>query len=401
MLSRRVLLSLLATGVAACDKVPGNIDSRAETAPKADTPDATLVVVFQRFAADWINLLVPAGDSAYATLRPNLKITDPLPLDGYFGLHPSLSPLQGLYEAGDLAFVAATGWIPLDCRDRSHFYAQTIAESGARAGVGDGWLGRVMQRDAYNQRLWAALAAESSVPVSLQGFGNAIALRDFASYTHGSVMGDAATALLESLALDSGEPGGTILHLAQSMRSVAAAPPPVSAVPYPGTNLGNGLKVAAQAIRGGLAPRVVTVTSDDDWDTHVTQASRHAASLPNFAGAIKAFYDDLGPLMENVTLVTMTEFGRKARENFGGTDHGTGSSMLVMGKRVAGKRVYGQWPGLNDSALFQGEDLEPTTDYRSVLGEILVRHLGASEASLDQIFPGGYAASSRWRGFMR
>jgi uncharacterized protein (DUF1501 family) len=192
-----------------------------------------------------------------------------------------------------------------------------------------------------------------------------------------------------------------VLRLAQSMRTLQAAPPPASTVPYPTTTLGNGLKVAAQAIRGGLAPRVVTVTSDDDWDTHVTQAQRHEASLPDFAGALRAFHEDLGELMGSVTLVTMTEFGRKARENFGGTDHGTAASMLVLGKRVAGGRVYGQWPGLHDSALYQGEDLEPTTDYRSVLAELLVRHLGADEAQMDAIFPGGFGRSGHWRGFSR
>ncbi|HUP93046.1 MAG TPA: DUF1501 domain-containing protein [Solimonas sp.] len=402
MLSRRMLLSLLAAGTAACERIPGNIPPAGVLPAKTDTPASTLVVVFQRFAADWINLLVPAGDSAYAVVRPNLKVTNPLPLDSYFGLHPSLADLKPIYDAGDMAFVTATGWIPLDSRDRSHFYAQTIAESGARSGVGDGWLGRVMQCDSqYNNGLWAALAAEASVPVSLQGFASAIALRDFAEYSHGSVMADAATSLLETMALAAGEPGATVLRLATSMRAIAASPPPVSPVTYPATNLGQGLKVAAQAIRGGLAPRVVTVTSDDDWDTHVTQASRHAASLPVFAAALRAFYEDLGPLLSSVTLVTMTEFGRKAVENVGGTDHGTASSMLVMGKRVAGRQVYGQWPGLNASALYQGEDLEPTTDFRAVLGELLVQQLGASEDSLEAIFPGGYAARGNWRNFTR
>ena len=402
MLSRRVLLSLLAAGTAACDRIPGNIPPSTTAVPtKTDVPPTTLVVVFQRFAADWINMLVPAGDSAYAARRPNLVVANPLPLDGYFGLHPSLSDLKPIFDAGELAFVAATGWIPTDSRDRSHFFAQTIAESGARAGVSDGWLGRVMQRDPLSEGLWAALAAESSVPVSLQGFAPAIALRDFATYTHGSVMADSATALIETLALSAGEPGDTVLRLAKSMRAIAAAPPPVSSVVYPASNLGQGLRIAGQAIRGGLAPRVITVTSDDDWDTHVTQAQRHATSLPLFAGALRAFHEDLGPLMENVTLVTMTEFGRKAVENFGGTDHGTASSMMVMGRRVAGKRVYGQWPGLHESALYQGEDLEPTTDFRAVLGEILVQHLGADESALDSIFPGGYAARAGWRNFTR
>lgn len=408
MLSRRMLLPLLAAGTAACGKVPGSLPGAAAVPDiKIDptspgTAPGTLVVVFQRFAADWLNMLVPAGDSAYAALRPNIKVTDPLPLDGYFGLNPGLSALKPIYDAGELGFVAATGWIPTDSRDRSHFYAQTIAESGARSGISDGWLSRVMHQDTrYNEGLWAALAAESSVPTSLQGYANAIALRDFGSFTHGSVMADNATALIESLADLAGEPGNTVLRLARSMRAIAASPPPASSIPYPSTNLGQGLRVAAQAIRGGLAPRVITVTSDDDWDTHVTQVSRHATTLPNFANALSAFREDLGELLDNVTVVTMTEFGRKARENFGGTDHGTGSSMLVMGRRVAGGKVYGQWPGLHDSALYQGEDLEPTTDFRSVLGEILARQLGTPEAALANIFPGGYAASSHWRHFMR
>jgi uncharacterized protein (DUF1501 family) len=417
MLTRRMLLPLLAAGTAGCSQgnnghlaSPLAYDSStggaagspavAQGAVASDAPPATLVVVFQRFAADWINMLVPAGDSAYAGLRPTLRVDSPLALDGFYGLNPALTDLEYLYSSGDLAFVAATGWIPTDSRDRSHFYAQSLAEAGARTGVSSGWLGRFLNGDtAYNADLWAALSAESAVPSSLQGFPNAIAIRDFAAYTHGSVMGDSATALLESLAEQSGDPGSTVLRLARSMRSVALAPPPVSSVIYPNSNLGQGLKVAAQAIHGGLAPRVITVTSDDDWDTHVNQANRHANSLPKFAGALRAFHEDLGPLMDRVTVVTMTEFGRKAVENLGGTDHGTGSSMLVMGRGVAGGQVYGQWPGLHASALYQGEDLEPTTDYRSVLGELLVRRMGVAESALDAIFPGGFAGSAHWRHF--
>lgn len=364
----------------------------------------TLVVVFQRFAADWLNMLVPYGDPDYATLRPNLKITAPLVLDHFYGVHPALAPLKDLYDRGRLGFVAATGWIPLDSRDRSHFFAQSLAEAGAREGVYGGWLGRTMQRDPVGrQNVWSALAAEASVPASLQGYPDAVAVRDFADYNHGSTMGGAATALIDALARLAGEPGDTVRRLAESMSALSLTPPPApsAGVSYPATTLGNGLKVAAQAIRSGMGPRVVTVTSDDDWDTHVTQASRHNASLPRFAGALKAFHDDLGSMMDDVTLVTMTEFGRKARENLGGTDHGTASSMLVMGGGVAGGRVYGQWPGLAPDQLFQGEDLEPTTDYRAVLGEILCGRLGVSAAALAEIFPGGYAARENWRQFLR
>lgn len=419
MLTRRMLLPLLAAGATACGKQGSEPAATAAVrTPATSTPGAasvgtagasgaaavqgTLVVVFQRFAADWMNLLVPMADPGYAVARPNIKIGNPLPLDGYFGLHPALTDFKTLYDAGSLGFVAATGWVPTDSRDRSHFFAQSIAESGARSGVNSGWLGRVMQRDsAHNDDIWAALAAESSVPNSLQGFANAIAVRDFADYNHGSVMADAATGLQQALAGIAGAPGEPVHRLARSMGALAAEPLPAPSVTYPVNSLGQGLKVAAQAIKGGLAPRVITVTSDDDWDTHVNQLSRHNAALPAFAGAFKAFHDDMGALMQHVTVVTMTEFGRKAVENLGGTDHGTASSMLVMGGQVNGGKVYGQWPGMQASALYQGEDLEPTTDFRSVLGEILVKRLGVAETELETVFPGGYAARANWRQFHR
>lgn len=391
MPSRRALLGLLAAGA-----------SLSQTAPAAaaGAPTRTLVVVFQRFAADWINMLVPYGDPDYAKLRPNLKVTSPVALDGYFGLNPGLSTLKPLWDSGKLGFVTATGWIPREARDRSHFFAQSIAEAGARSGVYEGWLGRVMQRESGAPGTWAALAAENSIPASFQGYPGTIAVRDFAAYTHGSVMGDDATTLVETLAEFAGDPGLQTRKLASSMQELKSNPPPKSAITYPATSLGQGLQTAAQAIRGGLAPRFISVTSDDDWDTHVSQANRHATSLPKFAGALKAFADDLGPLLDQVTLVTMTEFGRKAKENLGGTDHGTASSMLVMGGGVIGGRVHGRWPGLAADKLFDGEDLEPTTDFRSVLSELLARRMGVNEALLEEIFPGGYAGSANWRGFV-
>lgn len=430
MLSRRALLPLLAaSGTAACGSRPGETtaptvapqaagSSGATTSGLTSTTSTgaatsgtggsaavgasphTLVVVFQRFAADWLNLLVPYGDPDYATLRPNIKVGSPIDLDGYFGLNPGLADLKPLYDSGRLGFVTATGWVPQEARDRSHFFAQSIAEAGARSGVNGGWLARVMLRDSHDSS-WAALAAESAVPASLQGYAGAIAVRNFADYNHGSVMGDAATALIETIAGLAGTPGERIRQLAEGVRELRASPPPEPTVSYPATSLGQGLKVAAQAIRGGLAPRVISVSSEDDWDTHVSQVSRHAAALPNFAGALRAFHDDLGELMDGVTLVTMTEFGRKAKENLGGTDHGTASSMLLMGAGVLGGRVHGQWPGLSASALYQGEDLEPTTDFRSVLGELLAGRMGMGSELLEEIFPGGYAAPAKWRGILR
>lgn len=382
MLSRRSLIT-------------GNL---AASVPPA--PEQTLVVVFQRFAADWINLLVPHGDPDYRRLRPTIAITNPIDLDGFYGLHPALAPLQDIWTAGDLAFVAATGWLDPAYRDRSHFHAQALAETVPAGRARGGWVARTMIEDPYAEGIWAALAAESSAPDSLQGFARAIALTDFASYTHGSVAGDAATQLLLDLAAVAGEPAGPIARLATSMRDIEQNPPPVSAVTYPATTLGRGLQTAAQAINGGLAPRIVTVSSTDDWDTHVSQVTRHQASVPAFAQALRAFHDDLGERLGDVTLVVMTEFGRKAIDNGGGTDHGTGSSMLVMGGAVNGGRVLGTWPGLTDDVLVDGEDLLPTTDFRAVLGELAAAHVGGDDTTLERIFPGGYAAAANWTGLL-
>ncbi|MEC9408107.1 MAG: DUF1501 domain-containing protein [Pseudomonadota bacterium] len=365
---------------------------------KSAPATGTVVVVFQRFAADWINLLVPAGDPDYARLRSNVRIDDPLPLDGFFGLHPALAPLLPLYQSGSLGFVTATGWVPEALRDRSHFQAQQLAEAGGATGVDGGWLGRGMNALGPQAKLWAGLAAESSAPVSLEGYNGTIALQDFSSYDHGSVAGVEATALIESLAEVAGPRGQALRSLAASMQAIQADPPASSAVVYPNTNLGRGLRTAAEAIRHGLAPQVITVTSDDDWDTHVNQLSRHEASLPNVASALRSFHDDLGEQMADVTLVTLTEFGRKAIENFSGTDHGTAFSMLLMGGRVNGGQVLGQWPGLAQAQLFQNEDLMPTTDFRSVLGEVWGRHCQADDATLERVLPGGYATRANWVG---
>lgn len=369
-------------------------------ATQAAAATGTVVVVFQRFAADWINLLVPAGDPDYARLRSNVRIDNPLPLDGYFGLHPALSPLQPLYQAGSLGFVTATGWLPESLRDRSHFQAQQLAEAGGATGVDGGWLGRGMNALGPQSNLWAGLAAESSAPVSLEGYNGTIALRDFSTYDHGSVAGVGATALIESLAAVAGERGQALRNLSASMQAIQAEPPAPTALDYPNTNLGRGLRTAAEAIRHGLSPRVITVTSDDDWDTHVNQLSRHEAALPNFAAALRSFHDDLGERMAGVTLVTLTEFGRKAIENFSGTDHGTAFSMLLMGGRVRGGQVLGQWPGLAQAQLFQNEDLMPTTDFRSVLGEVWGRHSQADDDTLERVLPGGYATRPNWLGCM-
>lgn len=389
MASRRLLLPFLAAGAAAL----------AVQRVQAATTGKTLVLVFQRYAPDWINLLVPAGDPAYATLRPKLAIRNPLMLDDYFGLHPSLASLQPLFSAGDLAFVTATGWLDTAARDRSHLKAQLLAELGTPAQASSGWAARYLHAETKPVALWTALAAGRSIPSSLQGYPEALALSDFSDLEQTAAAGDTATQLALQLAGLAGVAGSTALRLAQMQQSVAGLDLPSSAS-YPDTELGRGLKLASQAIRAGLAPRLIAVNSSDDWDTHVKQSNRHQKALPGFAAALRSFHDELGSQMQDVLLVTMSEFGRKARESLGGTDHGTGSSMLLMGGGVRGGRVYGQWPGLQSEALYEGEDLMPTTDFRAVLGEILARHMSLDTALIETVFPGGYAGTEYWRGFL-
>lgn len=391
MLSRRALLTL-SSGAAAAGISAKSAASQATH---------TLVVVFQRFAADWLNLLVPAGDPAYGPARPNLAVNTPIPLDSFFGLHPQLAPLKPAYDAGDLAFIAATGWISPELIDRSHFYAQQIMEAGSAPASDGGWLTRFVQQDAaFPSGLWSALAAERSVPNSLQGTSHAIAVADFNRYQHFSVMGDAATNAARDLGVLAEENGQTLVTLCDSLvdakQNGYGAPTDAT---YPATRLGGGLQVAAQAIKRGLAPRVITVTSDDDWDTHVNQAARHERSLPSFAQALASFYDDLGDHLNDVTVVTMTEFGRRVRESAGGTDHGTGSSMMVMSRRIAGAQVYGTWPGLASDQLWRGQDLRPTTDYRTVLSEILSQHMGLADTSLEGVFQSPLVAREHWLSF--
>ncbi len=393
MLARRTLLSVAAA--AAATHAPQGL---------ALGPNHTLVVVFQRFAADWINLLVPKGDPNYAALRPTLKISNGISLNSDFALSPHLASLKPIYDAGDLAFVAATGWLDEAGRSHSHFIAQSLMERAAATGVNNGWLARALSADPYaNSSIWRAIAAEAAVPASLQGHPSTVAVKDFGSYSHGSAMGDKATAAIKQLANIAGVPGNVLRRLSESIEEVKqsgiAALTPHNGAVYPNTRLGQGLKTAAQAIHGGYSPRVVTVTSDDDWDTHVSQTLRHANNVPNFANALAAFNRDLDVKMNEVTLVTMTEFGRTARESLDGTEHGSGSSMLVMSRRIAGAQVYGNWPGLGDNDMINGRDLRPTTDYRAVLSEILVQHLGLSETDLAGIFPTVHASSSNWRNF--
>jgi uncharacterized protein (DUF1501 family) len=383
-----------------------------------------LVVIFQRGAADGLNVVVPYREKNYYKMRPSIAIPENqvLDLDGFFGLHPSLAAFKPLYDQGQLAIVHACGSPDMS---RSHFDAQDYMESGTPGvkNTDDGWLNRALQAqdsaDAayvaacncgrHNQEHTAfrALALGAEVPRTLAGTVPAIAIGNVNNFTvagRGATPSPAASAF-EAMYADSGD---RIFHAAgdetfEAVKMLKAANPaqytPATGVNYPNTDFGNNMRQIAQLLKANLGVEAA-FTDVTGWDTHQNQGGVNgqlANRLGDFSASIAAFWRDLGDDRGNVTLVTMSEFGRTARENgTGGTDHGHANAMFVLGGQVKGGKVYGKWPGLDDDQLNEGRDLMLTTDYRQVLGEVVTRTLGAE--NLETVFPG---ARLRRAGFLR
>ncbi len=359
-----------------------------------------LVILFQRGAADGLNIVVPHGEKNYYAMRPSIAIGQQqvLDLDGFFGLHPSMAALKPLYDAGHLAIVHAAG---SPDTTRSHFDAQDYMESGT-PGVKvteDGWLNRALQAETLNIRPTAfrAVALGSQVPRTLQGKLPAIAMSNLADFSVGG-KGPKTSPLSNAFQAMYDESTDAVLHgtgqeTFEAVRMLKAADPahyqPAAGVVYPNTPFGNSLKQIAQLMKADLG--VEAAFSDiGGWDTHQNQGGVNgqlANRLKEFSESIASFWTDMGTDAENITLVTMSEFGRTARQNgSGGTDHGHANAMFVLGGQVKGGKVYGRWPGLANEQLNEGRDLAVTTDFRRVLGEAAYKTLGAR--NLGNVFPG-------------
>ncbi len=358
-----------------------------------------LVVVFQRGAADGLNVVVPYQEPNYYALRPTIAIQqkDVLDLDGRFGLHPALKAFQPLYQQGHLAVVHAVG---SPDTTRSHFDGQDYMESGTPGvkSTQDGWLNRALQAERVTSpTAFRAVALGTEVPRTLQGRIPAVAINnvnDFNVGGHGAAPAPVSNAFQAMYAGSadrtlSGQGNETF----EAMRMLKATDPahyqPANGVAYPSTPFANSMKQVAQLMKANLG--VEAAFADiGDWDTHQSQGStsgRLANRLKEFSEAIAAFWQDMGQDAEHLTLVTMSEFGRTAKQNgTGGTDHGHGNVMFVLGSGVRGGQVYGRWPGLATEQLNEGRDLAVTTDFRQVLGELTMRSLGTRD--LRAIFPG-------------
>lgn len=367
--------------------------------PRGDT----LVCVFLRGGADGLNMVVPHGDDTYYALRPTLGIPRPdalsvsarsVDLDGFFGLHPALAPLADIYHAGDMAFVHATG---SPDETRSHFEAMDLMERGvAQNGDYTGWLARHLATlDTGNDSALRAVGIGEILPASLTGTVSATALQAIADYHlqgRDERTGDMQT-LLASLY---NQQQDLLTAVAQQtfaaidvLSKIDTENYVANGRSYPEREFGRALQTVAQLIKADVGLEVACVDLVG-WDTHVAQGSTEGP-MPNLmtqlAAGLTAFYEDLQAKIDNITLVVMSEFGRRANENGGlGTDHGHGNMMMVLGGGINGNQVFANWPGLQPEQLTGPGDLAITTDYRDVLGELIRKRL--NNPLLTDIFPG-------------
>jgi uncharacterized protein (DUF1501 family) len=386
--SRRTLLRLAAGAGLATVTTPGG----ARVAFGAPGDDDVLVILSLRGGFDGLTAVPPVGDPDYRRLRPESGVPQEVvkPVDGTFGLHPALGALFPFWDAGVLAAVHAVGQ---PSATRSHESATAELERGGPASVRGGWVDRTL--GVLGQAgLFAGTQAGVPLPASLAGPHDKVALGRLADLrlpagAAPDVWQRATSALFRGAKAEATRPTTAGLRALGGLGDLAGQPADAVAAGYPGGGPGVALHDVARLVRAGVGVRVATLDVDG-WDFHA-DAGRHDAGplrdrLDELARALAAFVIDLGGDFGRVTLVTLTEFGRRAAENgSGGTDHGHGTAALVLGGAVRGGRVYGRWPGLADDRLANG-DLAGTTDYRSILAEVLDQRLRVS--STGPVFPG-------------
>jgi uncharacterized protein (DUF1501 family) len=368
--------------------------------------DPMLVVIFLRGGSDGLSLVAPSGDKNYVAARhAKLRVARKGDGAGFvlkdanadvdFRFHGRAKGLSELYGAGELAVIHASG---LKDGTRSHFDAEDRMERAvSSAGTAQGgWLARWVNA-AKPDGILPVLAVGPAVPDSLEGAADVLVAREIERmrvlpghpYRNGA---------LAAMRLLTGDPslGSTmtrLLSLSNAIEAKAALDENGNLKPYkpraqyPEENeLAESLRTVAAAIKLDLGLKIATVDFGG-WDTHVDQDHEFPRLAGALSEALMAFWRDLGPLQERVTVVTMSEFGRRLKSNeSGGTDHGHGNAMMVLGGSVKGGRMYGEWPGLENDVLDLGADLAITTDYRDVLADVMEGHMGFADHAT--LFPG-------------
>jgi uncharacterized protein (DUF1501 family) len=374
-----------------------------------------MVVLFQRGAVDGLNVVIPFAEPRYYELRPTIAVPQPsrggtdaaIDLDGFFGLHPNLQPLYPLFQNGQLAIIQAVG---SPDPTRSHFDAQDFMESGTPGikATQDGWLNRSLQAIPEPQASpFRAVAFGPYLPRTLEGSAPAIAIPDLKQFKmygpQQTVEGGFESMYAQTLDQALRGVGQETFEAIDQLKKID--PDSYQAdngAQYPNSRFGKSLQEIAELFKADVGLEVAFLDSGG-WDHHVNEGGvqgRLANLLTDLGQGIAAFHQDMGDRMEDVVFVSMSEFGRTAHENGNrGTDHGHANCMFVMGGGIKGGKVYARWPGMSDGQLYQERDLAVTTDYRSVLGEIISRHLGNHD--IAKVFPGFSNDPHEYLGILR
>lgn len=404
-ISRRVFLRNGALTVIGTAAIPSFLTRAAFADTNGKRGRKRLVVLFQRGASDGLNLVIPHTDPLYYRMRPTIAIPQRsiIDLDGQFGLHPSMSALKPLWDSKQLALIHASG---SPDPTRSHFDAQDYMESGTPGvkSTEDGWLNRTVAKvpaEPLDGKVspFRAIALGTALPRALAGTSPAVAISNVNEFGVGGRATNPTIVQNVSNTFESMYAGsvdkvmsGTGRDTFDAVKMLRSANPgryvPAAGADYPRGRFGESLKQVAQLIKADLGVEVA-FADIGGWDHHVNEGAVQG-QLSNlareFSQAIAAFWKDLGDLGEDTIVVSMSEFGRTARENgTRGTDHGHANVMFVIGGPVKGGKVYGRWPGLDERHLYEGRDLEVTTDFRTVLSECLTDHLGCKD--LAAVFP--------------
>jgi uncharacterized protein (DUF1501 family) len=376
-----------------------------------------LVTIFQRGAVDGLNVLVPYGESEYYNLRPTIAVPKPgqtdgaIRLDDTFGLHPSLKAFEPYFKSGQMAAITAVG---SPDNTRSHFDAQDYMESGTPGNKGtvDGWLNRAMQAAAEKDPSpFRAVSMTQQLPRALYGRSPSVAMSNLSDFSvKAGVFSTDLQSGFEAAWQDNAKAGlgDTGKETFEAVNFLKSANPaqykPENGAVYPNTDFGRSMQQIAQLIKANVGLEIAFTDTGNGirWDTHTNEGGARgqlAGFLTQFSNTIAAFAQDLGKRMDDVLVLTMSEFGRTARENGGrGTDHGHANTMFVLGNSVNGGKVYGDFKGLKSDKLYEGRDLALTTDFRDVFAEIASKQLGAKD--LGKVFPNYSASASKFRGFL-
>jgi uncharacterized protein (DUF1501 family) len=355
-INRRDFLRYLAAGSALAFASPYVTFANVDT-------DRRFIFIIQRGAADGLNTVIPYGDPAYANLRGELAIdvSQATKLDGMFALHPSLAEIAKMYASGQALFVQA---VASPYRDRSHFDGQNVLETGGTSPyqLRDGWLNRLLTLlpSAQNE----AIAFASTVPMALRG---KVEVNSYAPSALPQASDDLLMRVSQLYTEDSQL--NAIWTAAMDTRNMGDD---ASARQDP-ASLG---KLAASFLARVDGPRIAMIETGG-WDTHTAEAARLDRQLTSLDTMIAALRDGLGDTWQKTTIVVATEFGRTAAANgTGGTDHGTGSTAMILGGDVKGGRVIADWPGLSNSALYEGRDLKPTLGLDKLIASLTGERFG-------------------------